>query len=162
MNVVDLPPKTQQHAGHKELSPVRVGRIVGSSLFWVLVVFVAASATLSIVTQVFPTLAKQPLHTEARARCGTQIPELRDALLDRARDVPHVDGKAGLKEWFATWDTRFHALGSHCGELEQTRIELQRLRDSVHAMLSRFERRETPRLERIQRAIDEYATSRAE
>jgi len=133
----------------------------------VLVVFVASSATLSIVTQVFPRLAREPLHTEARARCGQQIPELRDALLERARDLPGIDrngasgadNEKGLKRWFAEWDHRFHALGSHCGELEQTRGELRRLRDSVYAMLSKFERREAPRLERIQSAIDEYATS---
>lgn len=160
--MVDPPSKPKERSGPTGLSPVRIGRRVGTSLFWVLVVFVAASATLSIVTQVFPSLARQPLRTEARARCGTQIPELRDDLLERARAIPGEDGEAGVKAWFAAWDRRFHALGSHCGELEQTRVELQRLRDSIQAMLRRFERRETPRLERIQRAIEEHTLSRNE
>jgi hypothetical protein len=159
VNVVDPQSEPQQHTGRRSLSPVRIGRRIGTSLFWVLVIFVASSATLSIVTQVFPRLAREPLYTEARARCAKQIPELRDQLLVRARDLPGTADEPGLKSWFTAWDRRFHALGSHCGELEQTRVELQRLRDSIHAMLRRFERREAPRLERIQSAIDEYATS---
>lgn len=164
VNVVDPQSQSTEQSAEKSLSPVRIGRRIGTSLFWVLVVFVASSATFSIVTQVFPRLAREPLRTEARARCGRQIPELRDELLVRARDLPGADGNGApdaseLKTWFASWDRRFHALGSHCGELEQTRGELLRLRDSVYSILRRFERREAPRLERIQSAIDEYATS---
>lgn len=157
MSVVDPSSKTQERARAKGISPVKIGRRAGTALFWVLVVFVAASATLSIVTQVFPSLARHPMRTEARERCSSQIPLLRDDLLARAREIPGSDGEAGVKAWFAAWDQRFVALGAHCGELEQTRAELQRLRDSIQAMLGRFERRETPRLDRIQRGIDEHA-----
>lgn len=152
-------PSSQPNPRTSGLSPVKLGRRIGSALFWLLVVFVASSATYSIVVQVFPSLATQPAPSEARARCGRQIPELRDELLGRAREIPGPEGEAGIKAWFAAWDQRFHALGSHCGELEQTRVELRRLRDSIHAMLRRFERRETPRLERIRRAIDDHSHS---
>ncbi len=159
--MVDPPSQLQERKGAQGLSAVRIGRRVGASLFWVIVVFVAASATLSIVTQVFPSLARRPLKTEAHERCSERIPALRGELLERLRQMPG-DGERGVKVWFAQWDERFHALGTHCGELEQTRVELQRLRDSIQALQQRFERREAPRLERIQRAIDDYAASHRE
>jgi hypothetical protein len=132
----------------------RLGRRVGITLFWLMLCYLVAMSSFSILPALFwPAHAPHPpaLPTE---RCASEIDTLDRELLRNA--ALHLRGKqrVQLATWLAAWDQRYMALDGGCGVLEPARRDLGALRSGIESLLQNYELGPGKARQRIRHALE--------
>jgi len=143
-----------------EKSQHSAGWYAGALVFWLLSAWLTTVGLSSIIPQIF--WPNGDAHSDA-ASCRPALRELRDELLARtSRSIASASSdteRPVLLAWFDRWDKRVYEARSACtGDENDAWVELVRLRHGMQGLVERFEREQSPRIERLELLLGRQAS----
>jgi hypothetical protein len=147
--------KTALETGGPDLE--RRGRLLGIALFWLLLFYMIAMSSRSIIPAVFWPGQAPVAQAPGGARCAGELATLDRQLLVKTAGAVRSGEVAKLRQWLGTWDKRALALAGACGTLEHAREDLVQLRSELGVLLDAYENGPLQTQQRIRRALDSAA-----
>ncbi|MDB4987542.1 MAG: hypothetical protein JWN04_2720 [Myxococcaceae bacterium] len=140
-----------------------MGWYAGALVFWLLSAWLATVGLSSIIPQIFWPAGD--VRNEATS-CSPALRELRSQLLTRmSQSIASPSAETRHEEllaWFEHWDQQLFEAKPACRDDERAAwTELTRLRHGMQGLIERFEREETPHIERLDRLLAQPAEARA-
>ena len=133
-----------------------IGRRIGMLVYWILLAAVLGAGASSIIPEAFGLSDGAARTSAEEIRCARGIKRLKASLLEHASVLIRSNSTENA-EWLEKWDSRFRALGTGCGALETTRIDLATLRSNLELMSAEFSLSQKGLMGRIDRAVARYA-----
>jgi hypothetical protein len=140
-----------------EKSQHSAGWYAGALVFWLLSTWLATVGLSSIIPQIF--WPSGDVHSNATS-CRPALRELRKQLLTQMSESIATPSSETSHElllaWFDRWDVQLFQAKPACREDERAAwTELTRLRHGMQGLVERFEREESPHLQRLDRLLGE-------